>query len=87
MAAPDAIEPVIGWRTWRLVKYRHPKGPWPNPTPDDEGRFRLMSPISLITMWRPGKAHKASCNSNGTHDAPEVDCGCGLYARSRSGPS
>jgi len=68
--APDAVEPILAWRAWRVI--------------DFGGQPRLQSMNDLI--WQPGKVMEAVCKpSKGKHDPPDERCTCGFYAaRDRS---
>jgi hypothetical protein len=80
-AAPDFIEPVIGWRYWRL----------------DRDRTRLASLTGRAEVWPVGRAFNAVCRharrdhddvryrivggyKRSRHGAPEEGCTCGVYA-------
>jgi hypothetical protein len=65
---PLSIEPVRGWRVWRLVRIR--------------GRLALRS-ITHDAVWMPDEAMHATCGrlSSG-HRSPAEGCTCGLYATS-----
>lgn len=79
--APDFIEPVVGWRYWRL----------------DRERTRLRSLTGHAEVWPVGRAFEAVCRHAGRdstdvryqfvggykrsrHGAPEQGCTCGIYA-------
>jgi hypothetical protein len=76
-AAPDFIAPVVGWRTWLVVER-------------DEG-LRLQS-VLFDTLWSPRRELDARCRCRPQrqllrpwrrlpgHDAPHLECGCGIYA-------
>ena len=64
MIAPDAIEPVVGWRCWRVVDTR-------------EGF--VLSSASRTVFWPPGLAFEAFCPAE-DHDPPAACCSCGVYA-------
>lgn len=76
-AAPDLIEPVVGWRCWGVVR-------------DTEG-LRLRSLI-YETIWPARRALSAVClkqvilppGAEGVtrHPAPAAACACGVYAAS-----
>jgi hypothetical protein len=75
-AAPDYVEPVVGWRTWNAV--------------DRHRRARLSSVIQR-SVWPTREPLLASCRcarwalwpfSRLRHEAPAPDCGCGIYAAS-----
>jgi hypothetical protein len=77
---PDAIDPVVGWRYWRM---------------DRTGRL-LASLGGSGRGWRPGAPKRASCASQrdpndfrfehvsgvmtAPHDSPAERCRCGIYA-------
>jgi hypothetical protein len=61
---PDSIEPVVGWRCWRVVDTR-------------EGF--VLSSASRGIAWPPGLALEAAC-PRGDHDPPSERCSCGIYA-------
>jgi len=65
---PFSIEPVVGWRVWRLVRIR--------------GRLALRS-LAHDAVWMPDQAMHATCGrlSSG-HRSPGDGCTCGLYATS-----
>jgi hypothetical protein len=63
---PLFIEPVIGWRVWRLGRI--------------DGAIRLVSPAKAAE-WPPRAAMEAACSlRRGSHGLDE--CSCGLYAAS-----
>jgi len=73
-AAPDYIEPTIGWRTWLVV----PEG----------GAFRLRS-VVYDTLWPARNELVARClhravslpwRRRSVHSPPVDDCACGIYA-------
>lgn len=59
------IEPIVGWRAWRLRR--------------DKGRPRLV-PIGRGRSWPSLKPAKARCWKDRRHQAPDMTCTCGLYA-------
>lgn len=77
-----AIEPIIGYREW-VVGYS-PR----------IGEYRLRS-FWEQDLWKPKQAHQALClrgrsnpfvafreeGSLSDHDAPHINCTCGIYAR------
>jgi hypothetical protein len=74
VAAPDAVEAVIGWRAWTIAKI--------------DGRFRLQSVVAP-TVWQPLEVLEAACLRPGIrlfrrwsiqHEAPWTGCECGIYA-------
>ncbi len=73
-AAPDLVEPVVGWRVWDVV--------------DLDGELRLCS-LSFWTIWLPGRETVAVCRRAlvdveraglPPHVAPAAGCTCGVYA-------
>jgi hypothetical protein len=73
-AAPDYIEPIVGWRTWLVVC-------------EGEG-FRLRS-VVYDTRWLPHSELIARClhralvfpwRRRSGHVPPARGCGCGIYA-------
>jgi hypothetical protein len=73
-AAPDFIEPIVGWRTWLVVS-------------EGEG-FRLRS-VVYDTVWFPHKELIARClhrafsfpwRRRSEHVPPARGCPCGIYA-------
>jgi EAL domain-containing protein (putative c-di-GMP-specific phosphodiesterase class I) len=63
---PVAIEPIEGWRAWRLV--------------EEDGEPRLAS-VTRPDVWTPGEALHASCGRTGEHrPGPAEGCTCGVYA-------
>jgi hypothetical protein len=83
VAVPDAIEPLVGWRYWRLAV--------------DGGLARLASLAGPHHPWSPGEPLRARCRRSGIdpddpryryascydctpHRSPGEDCTCGIYA-------
>jgi hypothetical protein len=65
MAAPDYIEPMIGWRTWNLTQaYDQP---------------RLVSP-SHSMLWIPGQAAHALCTHDRAQRLAGCRCGINSFA-------
>ena len=64
---PLSIEPLLGWRAWRLVR----RG----------GRLRLGS-LARPDTWSAQLAERAVCAAYrpGGHTAPQENCSCGYYA-------
>lgn len=78
IAAPDFTEPVVGYRTFRLVKRNqhnyglaspHARTPWPTAEMKAECTVKPKVPEGLV-LTAPLKPHPA----------PAKDCGCGIYA-------
>jgi hypothetical protein len=75
-AAPDYIEPVVGWRIWTVAKR--------------DGVARLSSPM-YFEPWEPQAEFAAECNLRrrdpwrpwrvyrSNHLAPDDHCNCGVY--------
>jgi len=68
MADARQDEPILGWRIWNL-----------SPEP------RLLPARSGVDAWEPRQVVRARCArptilSIGPHDAPDLRCGCGIYA-------
>ena len=59
------IEPVEGWRAWRLALDRHGVS---------------LVPIGRGRPWPRQKTAAARCFRHRSHDAPVAACTCGLYA-------
>lgn len=74
-AAPDYVEPAVGWRVWAVVA----EGDW----------IRLRS-LFYDTVWHPGLPVQATClrrrplwlpwRSKGPRACPDEECGCGIHA-------
>jgi hypothetical protein len=65
--APDYAEPLSGWRAWLLV---------------ERDEVRLLRSVVYPTLWEPRQTLEAEClrGRSGAHPAPELSCGCGIYA-------
>jgi len=72
--APDAIEPVIGWRVWSVL---------------ETGEGLRLASLVYHTRWEPGIETQARCRRRlaqlpwsrlPLHDPPNFDCRCGIYA-------
>jgi hypothetical protein len=73
--APDYVEPVVGWRTWLVVKERD---------------ALVLRSVVFETVWRPRRELVARCEArrgllwrrlrNKPHETPSVSCECGIYA-------
>jgi len=71
-AAPDYMEPIVGWRTWLVLL--------------EGGDFRLRS-VVYDALWPPGRELVASClrhrlpwRRRSGHVPPARRCRCGIYA-------
>ncbi|HXF72044.1 MAG TPA: hypothetical protein VNO79_05470 [Actinomycetota bacterium] len=79
---PDAVErsvePILGWRTWRLVR---------------TAAGLRIAPATPRAPWEPGSAQRATCTGAHTrlylvfnpelaptHRSPEPGCTCGFHA-------
>lgn len=69
MHAPDAVEPIVGWRCWHVR--------------DTRDGFVLTS-TNRATRWAPGFALESSCERAG-HRTPTTRCTCGIYAAREPG--
>ena len=68
-AAPDAIEPVVGWRAWALAT-------------GADGNPELRPIIYAGETWPAREPALARCPPHASleHHAPDAECSCGLYA-------
>ena len=68
-AAPDYVEPVLGWRVWLVV---------------DQGRRLALASVLYPTIWPTRSAFAAECCATSQsalrHRVPHVRCGCGIHA-------
>lgn len=74
MQVPDVVEPVQGWRIWKVLKGSGPP------------QLRSLNGA----LWYPGERHAARCSPSSTHGprpkdplnhaTPESACRCGVYA-------
>jgi hypothetical protein len=78
ITAPDFTEPIVGYRTFRLVRRNqhnyglvspHAGTPWPTSEMKAECTVKPKLPEGLV-LTAPLKPHPA----------PAKDCGCGIYA-------
>ena len=61
-------EPVLAWRSWTLTGRR-------------DGETLLLRPVTAGSKpWRPREIAQATCRLAWSHEAPNVDCSCGLHA-------
>lgn len=61
-------EPVLAWRSWTLTGRR-------------DGGGLLLRPVTAGSRpWRPLEVAQATCRLAWSHEAPNVDCSCGLHA-------
>jgi hypothetical protein len=72
--APDVVEPIVGWRLWRIAE----RG----------GSARLRS-LFVHDVWPYLEPLQARCavprlsrRRRPPHDPPVTDCDCGIYATS-----
>jgi hypothetical protein len=72
--APDYIEPVVGWRSWLVVR---------------EGEDFRLSSVLYEALWTPHKELIARClhrrltipwRKRIEHAPPADECACGIYA-------
>jgi hypothetical protein len=71
-AAPDYVEPVVAWRAWRVFR---------------RGREARLSSLFVPATWSPHRSLTARCIAwralwrwlGKGHEAPGVDCDCGIY--------
>jgi hypothetical protein len=71
--APDYAEALDGWRAWRGV---------------ERAGELLLGSVVKRTLWPVGEPFVADClrrrplirRRRATHDAPEFECDCGIYA-------
>jgi hypothetical protein len=63
---PDRIEPITGWRAWRVERSDPP----------------VLKALGQDTLWLPKKALKAVCSGryDDRHQAPLKFCECGIWA-------
>jgi hypothetical protein len=73
-AAPDYVEPVVGWRMWYAV---------------ENGAETCLSSVIHTTPWPRGEPLVAVCRctrlplwpfNRRNHEAPAENCRCGIYA-------
>src|SRR5512141_1665046 len=65
---PVSIEPIVGWRVWRLTR--------------EHNELRLRS-LVFGGSWPPQVVERAACAravQAGDHAAPQQRCSCGYYA-------
>lgn len=70
-AAPDAIEPIVGWRGWSLRM--------------QDGRLELGAVFNDAVPWPARMAMHAECGVRPLrkHRTPDEGCTCGIYAARR----
>lgn len=68
--------PVVGWHGWmwsaehgRLISLRGAAGTTSRPSGDS---------VNWVDGWELGQYHAARCESGEAHDAPDVNCRCGI---------
>jgi hypothetical protein len=64
------LEPILGWRAWKIDRGRLYSTVWGNLWPE---RTRLEARCGLGGRSSPG-------GLRGMHDAPSLQCECGIYA-------
>ena len=78
-AAPDYLEPVVGWRVWSIV---------------ERGGALLLSSVVYDGVWQPGEAMSARCRRSlaslpwarlPLHEPPNYDCVCGVHGVATAG--
>jgi len=81
-AVPDAIEPVIGWRYWRVDKKERllhslsgAKGFLWQPHTRFEARCPVIKPTGIDGRYRFLSGYRGEL-----HDSPGEMCRCGIYA-------
>lgn len=91
--APDAIEPVVAWRIWKLHPARIVRYVSVAQDFDTYGRcqasgevirYELRS-LNESTVWIPGRRQEARCQRRSLHasylcPSPADNCSCGIYA-------
>jgi hypothetical protein len=77
IVVPDAIEPVVGWRSWVVCR-------------EKDGAVKLRSVIRRNTVWPHREELGAKCVYAPQHErhgeeeyAPAEGCSCGIYASTR----
>jgi hypothetical protein len=61
-------EPILAWRSWTLTGRR-------------DGDGLLLRPVTAGSRpWRPREIAQATCRLAWSHEAPNLDCSCGLHA-------
>ncbi len=63
---PLSVEPVLGWRVWRLERR-------------DDGSLTLLA-VMRSDEWPAREAARARCHAHPGTPAPSGSCSCGLYA-------
>jgi hypothetical protein len=68
-AAPDYVEPVLGWRVWLVV---------------DQGDALRLSSVLYPTIWPVRSVFVGDCGTTRAgvlrHRVPHLRCGCGVHA-------
>jgi len=65
--APLSLEPILGWRVWRLTR---------------EVRGLRLRALATPDAWPPNEADAARCFVSDHPGAPRADCTCGYHAAS-----
>jgi hypothetical protein len=69
---PDFVEPLVGWRAWKV------RAPFPGAGPGPD-----FSSVILDTPWAPGRKFSAEHSFDlgaKCHGLLRLDCSCGVYA-------
>lgn len=67
-AIERSAEPVVAWRSWALTGRK-------------DGTRLLLRPVAgHAHPWRPREIATATCKRSVFHEAPVLDCTCGLHA-------
>lgn len=64
MRIPDMVSVITAWRAWGLATRK--------------GQKQLKA-LGVSHVWKPRAMLDAKCN-NSKHDAPQMDCTCGVWA-------
>ena len=78
MIAPDFAEPIVAWRTWRIVR---------------RGDTLRLASVVQATIWEPNQEAIGECLPlrrfriprlrRREHHTPDASCTCGIYASTR----
>jgi hypothetical protein len=84
--APDSIEPVKGWRAWRLYSTRH-FDRISLPFQKRQPVWGLQSVYGCLYdqhLWPSGRSLTAECINGVKHEVPSGQCNCGVSAFHRA---